>query len=272
MTHSFPGPLLIGDCIENPWNRAALNDLAELFQWQAAFCSPAQFEQENDAKTRPFVADDELNHYDFEDIQAAVETLFCFDTGNQAQSIYGMKQTKLSDVALVVGNERKGIRRDVLDAATKLIQVPMASRRVNSLNVAAAAAVALYYLSKGSAPIFTRSDPEKHRPNLLFLAGDDHIELGSTLRSAAAFGWSQVLLEDPQKIWFESDRARQLESRAAARRSKNKIRIVPSTKTQQHYYDEAVLVRGEPGSPTLNQSDLARGSRQLIILADEAAV
>lgn len=271
MTKSNDGPLLIGDSIENPWNRVALGDLAELFGWTAKFCG-SKLVQEKSPKSRSLIDDEELSYCAMEEIQDAVKTLLCFDTGSRAQSIYGMKKAKLDQLALVVGNERKGIGRELLHAATKLVQVPMVSRRVNSLNVAAAAAVALYYLSKGSAPVYSRSDPEKHRPDLMILAGDDHIELGSSLRSAAAFGWRQVLLEDPKKIWFDTERARQLESRAAARRSKNKIRIIPSTSTQQHYYDEVVLIRRGPGSPSLARADLARGARQLMILADESTV
>jgi tRNA G18 (ribose-2'-O)-methylase SpoU len=50
---------------------------------------------------------------------------------------------------IVVGSERRGVRGDVSRAASRCVEIPMGSRRVNTLNVAAAAAVALFYLTGG---------------------------------------------------------------------------------------------------------------------------
>ena len=72
----------------------------------------------------------------------------------------------------------------------------MRSRRINCLNVAAAAAVALYYLRQPHALQRTaRREPERRRPELLLAGAGDHVELGSALRSAAALGWSR----DPRR-------------------------------------------------------------------------
>lgn len=243
-----------------------MRDLAQLFQWQALFCQAPSQDQVFSGASQP---SDESEPCAFEDIAPSIEQLICFDSVAKAQSIYGFKKPPLERLALTVGHERRGIRKELLKRANKVLKVPMASKRVNSLNVAAAASVALYYLSRGSAPIFTRSEPEKHRPDLLIVAGKDHTELGSSLRSAAAFGWRQVYLQDSHEAWFHTDRARQLESRAAARRSKNKIRIVPTRAEDRFHYDEVVVVSRHFGAERLNKAPLAKGARQLIVLADE---
>ena len=51
--------------------------------------------------------------------------------------------------AVIVGNERRGIAHDMQRIASHAVQIPLASRTLNSLNVAAASAVALYYLTRG---------------------------------------------------------------------------------------------------------------------------
>ncbi len=104
----------------------------------------------------------------------------------------------------------------------------MFSRRINCLNVAAASAVALYYL-RGTrvGPIAVRREPGKRRPEVLLLGPGDHVEVGSAIRSTAGFGWNRVLIEDRKQVWFGCDRAARSEGRAAARRGKNVILCVP---------------------------------------------
>jgi hypothetical protein len=65
------------------------------------------------------------------------------------------------------------------------------------------------------------------RPALLLLGPDDHVEAGSTIRSAAAFGWSTVGLDDRRCDWFGAPRAAVAEERAAARSHRNAIRVAP---------------------------------------------
>ncbi|HET8779728.1 MAG TPA: RNA methyltransferase, partial [Agromyces sp.] len=54
-------------------------------------------------------------------------------------------------LALVLGAEGDGLSRSALDAADRIVMIPMA-HGVDSLNVAAAAAVALYALAIDAAP------------------------------------------------------------------------------------------------------------------------
>jgi 23S rRNA (guanosine2251-2'-O)-methyltransferase len=47
-------------------------------------------------------------------------------------------------VALIVGNEESGLSNDVLKRCTQLVKIPMKSTKIGSLNVANAAAIAMY--------------------------------------------------------------------------------------------------------------------------------
>jgi hypothetical protein len=139
----------------------------------------------------------------------------------------------------------------------------------------------------------------------------DHVELGSTIRSAAAFGWSSVLVDDRAGVWFGSERAIRTEGRAAARQARNTIRVIPVGSEQRLAYDEVLIVRthagglpceaaesrqcaamvgakrgssrsglgakelgagGLPQGLAINRTNMARGSRQLVVLADELVV
>jgi hypothetical protein len=262
--NSLSPPLLVGDGIENPWNIEALKDAAQLFHWNTAFIANERLKSvvgNPAAPLRQFTT--------LPEIKACNCKVICFDSTSSSQSIYGFRPPPLDSIALVVGNERKGIRRELIDQSNGLIQVPMASRRVNSLNVAAAAAIGLYTMGRSCGKIFTRADPERHRPHLLLIPGDDHVELGSTIRSAAALGWKQALIDDRAAIWFGSQRAVQLEGRAAARRSKNTIRLTPLSSKHKQLYDEAIVIRRGHGATKLNRANLAKGQRQIVIVADE---
>ena len=54
----------------------------------------------------------------------------------------------------------------------------------------------------GGGKLHARADPHRSRPELLLLGAGDHVELGSTIRSAAAFGWNRALVEDRAGVWF----------------------------------------------------------------------
>ncbi len=64
----------------------------------------------------------------------------CLDMGGEAD--YFEADLK-SNIALVLGNEGNGIRKETLDAADSVLKIPMAGR-IESLNVAVAAAIVMY--------------------------------------------------------------------------------------------------------------------------------
>jgi tRNA G18 (ribose-2'-O)-methylase SpoU len=77
--------------------------------------------------------------------------------------------------------------------------------------------------------------------DVLIVAPSDPHELGSLLRSVYAFGWRRVFLSDPHKVWFSKDPGVILKSRAAARRTKNLLAVVPAENLELPRYD-AILV------------------------------
>ncbi|MEJ7596282.1 MAG: TrmH family RNA methyltransferase [Kofleriaceae bacterium] len=171
--------------------------------------------------------------------------------------------------AIVVGNERKGVSRELLRLAHRTIQIPIQSAQLNCLNVAAAAAVALYRLARRQGrQTATRGGRSGGRPVVVFGGVDDPIELGSAVRSAACFGWKEVCVADRHEVWFEADRVTRSLGRGAARRARNPIRVIPAPSGE--VFDE-ICVIGTDGEP-LRCTDLSRGPRQLLVLGDAGAV
>ncbi len=262
-------PVLIGDGIENAWNALTLRHAAEMFGWGCAFRDRADLL--DDWADKGLGSPPE--RLSLEQIREGCDPIIAFDNGEGARPLYGFRPGRSDRLALAVGNERRGIAPDLVRAAKHRIHVPMASRRVNCLNVAAAAAVALFYVSRGGGgKLYTRADPHRNRPELLLVAGEDHVDLGSTIRSAAAFGWNRAFVEDRSGVWFGCDRVVRSQGRAAARRGKNAIRLVPTRQDRRYGFEEACVVSLQPGGRPLCRANLARGPRQVIVLADEGSV
>jgi hypothetical protein len=240
---------LVGAGIENPGNVAALADAAAMVG--AAF---ALHEPRCDAPARRLTREE----------LAGFSPIIALENAPRAESLHGFRMPAGPRPALLVGNERAGIPREALALAARTVVIPLASRRLNTLNVAAAAAIALHTLTRGGgAAQRVRSDPERHRPALRFVTPTDAVELGSALRSAAALGWSRVEVDDRHRVWFGADRATQAQGRGAARRGRNELRVAPVDPTRA--YDEVILV---DDLARLHRLDLARGPGQLIIIDD----
>lgn len=252
-------PTLVLDGVENPGNVAALAEAAGLFGWRCTRRGGADL-----GVPLPEVTLDEL---------AGSSPLVALENAPGADDVYGFRFPPGPRPALVVGNERKGISREILDRADRVVQIPLPSRQINTINVAAAAAVALHYLARGGGGrLHTRADPERLRPELLLVAPTDEIELGSAIRSAAAFGWSTLHLEDRRGVWFGTDRVTRSLGRGAARRGRNSIRVVPTSPDRSFDFEQAVIVTAGSAAEPLHRVDLARGPRQLLVVADEQAV
>jgi len=190
--------------------------------------------------------------------------LIAVENTDNAGAIYGRKPLH-GDATIAVGNERRGLSQKTLAAADETVTIPVQSRTVTTLNVAAAAAVAGWYLVRGSGGQASATRPENRRPALL-LVGDDHVEVGSSLRSAAAFGFREVLLEDRRAGWFAGPSAVRREARAAARRYKNPLLVRPAMLSWAARYDEVVVVTPSGTETPLQRAHLAHGRRQLIII------
>jgi tRNA G18 (ribose-2'-O)-methylase SpoU len=172
--------------------------------------------------------------------------------------------------SIVVGNERRGIRGDVLRAASACVDIPMPGRGINTLNVASAAAVALFYLlASDRRPMRQAPRPEQRRPGLLLVAPADHVEAGSVLRSSAAFGWRAVGLDDSERVWFGVPRAARTEGRAAARSHRNAIRVLPMRAEGPLGFARVVIAGVEVDGPPLLRVDLAAGRNTVLVIPDE---
>src|SRR5262249_52601714 len=147
-----------------------------------------------------------LSSIDLQTLSETCRPIVACDTLPDAVELFGCRLAPGTRPALVVGNERLGLTRAVQMLAHQRICIPMAAGGIDSLNVAAAAAVALYYLRCGAGPMQLRANPAAHRPDLLLLAPSDHAGLGCAIRSAAAFGWGRLLIEDRAGVWFGTDR------------------------------------------------------------------
>jgi tRNA G18 (ribose-2'-O)-methylase SpoU len=258
---------LVGDGIERPANARALMDAAAMFQAACAFrdtCGLAARWSDERAGPLPLVETTRL--------LAELLPIVAVENTPGAAPVYdaGLPPGRPT---IVVGGERRGVRGDVLRAATRRVEIPMRSRRVNTLNVAAAAAVALFYLTSGRRHGARQSvHPERRRPALLLLSPDDHVEAGSTIRSAAAFGWSTVGLDDRRCVWFGAAGAAVAEGRAAARSHRNAIRVTPMPAAGHLGFSRVVIAGARVDGPPLHRVDLAGGRSTLLVLPDEEVV
>jgi tRNA G18 (ribose-2'-O)-methylase SpoU len=256
---------LIGDGIENPANARALMDAAAMFAIPAAFRDThslvESWSTELGGGILPIVETTEL--------MSELLPIVAIENGPGSTSVYDSSLPKGSP-SIVVGNERRGIRGDVMRAASACVDIPMAGRGLNTLNVASAAAIALFYLlAPERRPMRKVPRPEQRRPGLLLVAPADHVEAGSVLRSAAALGWRAVGLDDSERVWFGVPRGARTEGRAAARSHRNAIRVLPMRAEGPLSFARVVVAGIEVDGPLLHRVDLAAGRNTVLVIPDE---
>jgi tRNA G18 (ribose-2'-O)-methylase SpoU len=259
---------LVGDGIENPANAVVMFHAAQMFGAECRFRDTKGLAQSAEAAAFNSAA---FPLVETDTIGKLHPRLVAFDNLPGAADIYGYQAGR--EFTLMVGNERRGLSYECAKLATDKVQVPMFSRRVNCLNVAAASAVALYYLSGTRVgPMAVRGEPNSRRPEVLFLGAGDHVELGSAIRSTAAFGWGRVFIEDRQRVWFDCERAIRSEGRAAARRGKNEILCIPCLAEATYGFERVTIVTTQALGAPLHRMNLARGPSQLVVIPDEKNV
>lgn len=250
--------ILIGDGIENPFNVDAMVHAADMFATSCLFHNPMT----------PNVPSVSCEH-----VSDNYSPVIALENWKNAHSLYGFQLPAQAQVAVIAGNERRGISRNMANVATQALSIPMISKRMNCINVAAASAVALYYLSYGfKGKMQIRKELPKKRPEILLVSGSDHAELGSAIRSAAAFGWSRAFIEDRYSVWFGCNRVKRSEGRAAARRGRNPIRLIPCKPDHQYFFREAVIVTTADLGISLPKVDICRGPQQVVIIPDESEI
>ena len=262
------GVMLVGDGIENPANALTMIHAAAMF---GARCRFRDTKGLAESGVRAGLAGEMFSSTTGDEIQALHSRIIAFDNLPGAREVYGFRAGH--EFAVLLGNERRGLSHEFTSLATDRVQVPMLSRRINCLNVAAASAVALYYLcAPPVGPMAVRKDPRTRRPELLLLGAGDHFELGSTIRSAAAFGWERAFIEDRHRVWFGCERAVRSEGRAAARRGKNEILLIPCPTGAAYSYPRVTVITSKRVGVPLHRASFAGGPSQLIVIPDESQV
>jgi hypothetical protein len=85
-----------------------------------------------------------------------------------------------------------------------------------------------------------------------------------------AFGWRRVFLSDPYNVWFSSDPSIILQGRAAARRARNLLVVLPAAKLNPASYDAVITCRQlQEGSP-LSRFRIPECRRLLIVFGESS--
>jgi hypothetical protein len=110
------------------------------------------------------------------------------------------------------------------------------------------------------------------RSSVLLVGPGDHVEAGSTLRSAAAFGWRSVGVDDRDKVWFGTPRHVRTEARAAARSHRNPLRVMPPAAGPALGFSRAIIAGTQVDGPPLHRVDVTGGNNTVVVIPDEDAV
>jgi tRNA G18 (ribose-2'-O)-methylase SpoU len=254
---------LIGVDIEGAWNRPLLLNAAAISGCECTFAQSATPEPHLSVQS---AADADTTRLQ-EELHRSSQVLVCELTRNSV-GVYDLPAPRQRTL-IIVGNEERGVPRSVMKRADHVISVPMACRGLSSLNVAVAAAVILYSLTHDLARRRrVRSGLKVQSVDILIAAPSDPHELGSLLRSVYSFGWRRVFLSDPHSIWFSSDPAIILQGRAAARRAKNLLAVLPAAKLNLAHYDAVITCRQHQEGSPLSRLRLPECGRLLIVFGE----
>lgn len=206
-------------------------------------------------------------------VASSYSPVLALDNVEHTADLFAFKLAAASKPALIVGNERFGISHDMVSTAEHILHLPMTKPRLDTVNVSAAAAVALYYLTAGiGARMPMRADPPRLRPEVLLIGGADYFELGCSIRAAATFGWERLFIEDRESVWFGQGRvAKASELSSDARSARDSIRTVPVKRPSKLAFNKATIVTRQLGIP-LHLGSLAEGPKNLIVIPDESNV
>lgn len=256
---------LVGDGIRDPRNARALLDASAMFGATAVFRDTAGLSQRWEVD----LGGEDLRYITAADL--AGSTTIAIENAPGSRSLFGGPIDRIP-ASVIVGNERRGIGKDLLRSADRTLHIPTAGNGVNTLNVASAGAVALYALSADRTRQRRSAPGSRGRPALVLFAPGDHVEAGSSLRTAAALGWTAVCVEDREHVWFGTPRPIRTEGRAAARSHRAVLRVIPTLSLRGPLFDAVTIVGTELDAPGLRQVSLASGSSSAIVIPDESAV
>jgi tRNA G18 (ribose-2'-O)-methylase SpoU len=248
---------LIGHDIEGEWNLPLLENAAAISQASLLLApgDPASRGTAGPSGSSP----------EIEELLGRFDHVVACEAIPASRNVYDYTAPR-GQLGVIVGNERSGIPRDLLQRAGQVVSIPMFGRGMTSVNVAVAAAIILYALQRDLGRKRLRASALSHRDvDLLVLGSPNPHELGSLFRSAWAFGWRRVFLADPEEAWFSEDRATILAGRAAARRELNRLAILPADRLELREYAGIVVCDGERQGTPLSRFSLPPGPRLLLV-------
>src|SRR5437870_13832796 len=111
-----------------------------------------------------------------------------------------------------------------------------------------------------------KKDPRTRRPELLLLGAGDRAWQHDSF--AAAFGWERAFIEDRHRVWFGCERAVRSEGRAAARRGRNEILLIPCPTGAAYRYPRVTVITCNRVGVPLHRASFAGGPSQLIVIPD----
>jgi tRNA G18 (ribose-2'-O)-methylase SpoU len=239
---------LIADGIADPRNVPALLALADLLHCRCLFRD--RHDLRNQLAGTPY-ADRLVDAPPLDAFREHYDLLLAVENHENARGIYEYRPPQGRRLAMVVGNERKGLDRKVSRMADVMLEIPMRAQKGISLNVVGAAAAALYQLQHAAEPKRHKRSHGADRPELVFWEPHDPADLGTSLRAAYALGWDRARVVDHHHVWFDADREARSQGRGAARRHKNAIRVKPLDPGEpDETFDLAfVLAPGLAGTP-----------------------
>jgi hypothetical protein len=249
---------------EGEWNRPLLENAAAISGADCIFASS------NTEGREPSVRAEQL-----EEVLSRFRHTIACEVARDSVGIYDFPAPR-ERTAVLVGNELTGIPRSVLKKVDRVVSIPMAGTGISSVNVAVSAAIVLYVLSRDIGRIRRiRNELPRRAVDILIDSPSDAHELGSLLRSAWCFGWRRVFLRDPDGVWFTKDKATIMDSRAAARRHKNPMAVLPSEQLDWALYDHVVACEGKREGRRLSRFQLPDIGNLLVVYGpncDELAI
>jgi hypothetical protein len=254
---------LIVDGISDPRNVPALLALADTLHCRCFFRD--RHDLRGKLAETPLV-DWVIDAPPLEQLADQYDLLLAVENHAKARSIFEYRPPRGKRLAMIVGNERKGLDRKISRMADVMLEIPMRPRHGISLNVASAASAALYQLLGAGEAGRHKRTRGLHRPELIFWEPHDAADLGTSLRTAYALGWDSAQVVDTFRVWFGADRETIAQGRGAARRHKTSIRVRPLNPTAPtEQVDVAVLVAsGIAGTPVRRLRLPERGSCALV--------
>jgi hypothetical protein len=252
---------LIGLEIEGEWNIPLLKNAAEMSGASLLFaqnknlvCVPE--------KVNGLVAE-------IGDLMGQFDQVLACEATKQSRNVYEYSAPRGS-LGLIVGNELNGIPIKILKKVNQVVSIPMLGQGMSSVNVAVAAAIILYIVERNLGRKRFRTSALSHRDvDVLVLGPSDPSELGSLLRSAWAFGWKRVFLEDRGGVWFAKDRNTILAGRAAARCEVNRLFVRPLEQLNLQNYEQIVVCGKTRSGIPLSRFTLPDRGKMLFVYGDD---